>query len=72
MNNEAQLLPCPFCGGEAKLSPAQYADSVRFYTLVRCTNCGAQVPAAHHNRVREREIVIAAWNNRTIGKEPIV
>ena len=50
----AELLPCPFCGGEARLSqpiPEQCG---------MCRECGTIGPMA-----RDADAAIAAWNRRT-------
>lgn len=70
------LLPCPFCGGEARLE-----DSYRSFicgksekvALVRCLNCGARSSRARlkdygktsHSREAVRDAV-TYWNTRFI------
>lgn len=60
---ENELLPCPFCGGEADEYEGNYGNGVY------CMNCGAMVGEPIHleYRVTERvtyEQAIAAWNTR--------
>ena len=49
-----ELLPCPFCGGEAEMVSTNYG---RF---IRCEMCKAMVKAYDTN-----EEAIKAWNTRT-------
>lgn len=49
------LLPCPFCGGEAIVE--EYGRSV---FLAKCTSCGIKLP----NVNRTKEEAIKAWNTR--------
>ena len=65
------LLPCPFCGGEAKITARDvepqcdpwYGKNIQ--TFVICTNCGACLfdDYFHEGFAYERE-AIAAWNRR--------
>jgi hypothetical protein len=48
----SDLLPCPFCGGEASFKPRSFKAS--------CDRCGAHVP---NGAVSSNE-AIAAWNTR--------
>ena len=52
-----ELLPCHFCGGEARLSDETYG--VTFMSWVYCPNCDAQGAPRHI----EQE-AIEAWNTR--------
>ena len=78
---DRELLPCPFCGGKAKISRESlderygYADKVK----VQCTACGVAVSAvgdtskpgyADNSTVEKR--ATDAWNRRSIpqGEEP--
>jgi Lar family restriction alleviation protein len=53
---QVQLLPCPFCGGEADILKA--ATNICDY-WVTCANCGADGPWKD-----TRAETIAAWNTR--------
>lgn len=53
----SELLPCPFCGGEAKPSGERFENTI--LSWVYCTSCGA----AGGYRHTEAE-AIAAWNSR--------
>lgn len=49
-----ELLPCPFCGGEAEIHPAHYG------CFVECNDCDAAT------RVERLESdAIKRWNTRT-------
>lgn len=66
------LLPCPFCGGEAKITARDvepqgdpwYGKNIQ--TFVICTNCGACLfdDFFHEGFVDEHEAT-TAWNRRT-------
>ena len=58
MNNE--LLPCPFCGSEAKTEMAYY-DYERFW--VECVTCKASNYAPNYEEQAES---ITAWNRRFV------
>lgn len=49
---EAQLLPCPFCGGKGKFVDTNYV-------LVRCDKCGTTTAFCLN-----REFASRFWNNR--------
>ena len=49
---EAELKPCPFCGGEAGF----YAETVHW---INCKKCGAE--SAYYETPEE---AIEAWNRR--------
>ena len=53
-----KLLPCPFCGGEARLTAAMGE------TWMRCIDCnaGSEMSGSH-------ALAIAAWNRRTPAPE---
>ena len=54
-----ELLPCPFCGGEAR----RYENDT-FGNGVRCAKCGAKV-----NGFASTGSATRAWNRRTTEKE---
>ena len=69
MNNT--LLPCPFCGGEAKITARDvepqgdpwYGKNIQ--TFVICTNCGACLFDDYfHEGFADNHEAIAAWNRR--------
>jgi Lar family restriction alleviation protein len=68
MPNEptSALLPCPFCGGAAKVDEVA-GEMPKFWPTVRCPDCGARVSACH----TEAE-AIAAWNTRATPTDPEV
>lgn len=49
----SELLPCPFCGGEAE----EYA--IAGCGMIRCGNCGASIGGTFTKDATE------AWNTRT-------
>lgn len=60
---QAGLLPCPFCGGEA--IPSGTGEHVGNPASVRCAKCHACV--GYH---RPKSAAIAAWNRRAPESEP--
>lgn len=63
---EAELLPCPFCGGEATLTMIGNVHSTR-KCIVKCSGCRYQRTDAALRYGDEwlRNTAIAAWNRRT-------
>ena len=66
-----KLLPCPFCGGEAKITARDvepqgdpwYGENVQ--TFVICTNCGACLFDDYfHEGFADEHEAVAAWNRR--------
>lgn len=60
LGKKSDLLPCPFCGGDAKLFKAAGGKA----SWVQCTNCKAGGTAA----VTAKE-AIAVWNKRVKENE---
>lgn len=58
-----ELLPCPFCGGEAKLLHYTQSPAREFYYLA-CNGCGVNSPPSGIND-NAPDGVIAWWNRRT-------
>lgn len=64
-----ELKPCPFCGGEAKLSGAYTIQGVQAWA-VYCGKtpsdffCGAQITS-----IASEKTAIAAWNRRADDAE---
>ena len=56
-----ELLPCPFCGGEAEIE--KFYDSGCWF--LKCTGCFAQT-----NIMGTKEMAIDRWNTRT-NKIPV-
>lgn len=53
----SELLPCPFCGGEARTSGEAFENTI--LSLVYCTSCGA-AGGYRHTEAEAAE----AWNTR--------
>ena len=60
-----KLLPCPFCGGEARIMLEEEDMPDNSFHNVYCMNCGAQF------WVNSKSEAIKAWNNRTQPNEPL-
>ena len=56
--SEIKLLPCPFCGGEAKICDEDFLKG-RF---VFCTECGIQTKLYVRGNTIEQSV--SAWNTR--------
>ena len=70
MSSEAELLPCPFCGGTDHFifppsctEDAPYNPADRASPLVRCRACYAEVPGKNWDH--SCKTAIAAWNRRS-------
>lgn len=65
---DGELLPCPFCGGEAQpcgptakpSDPKEHGG--RFFPVVRCNKCWAEVMGKDHDE--SCKSAITAWNTR--------
>jgi Lar family restriction alleviation protein len=60
-NDDAVILPCPFCGGKAKLCSNTDDTQGRDWHEIYCFSCGAGVETQLN-----KSKVIAAWNKRTV------
>lgn len=72
--HEADLMPCPFCGSDARLHEVSLDDENSIFA-VRCPVCGAEskrVNSGYHILPEQREVsrqeaaemVVDAWNTR--------
>ena len=63
---QLELLPCPFCGGQAKVH--YFGKPGALSVTVRCKRCKAQVEPihkmAHYSIEARKEQVIKEWNKR--------
>ena len=61
MKDKEELLPCPFCGGEAELinHDLHFSDSVMRQRSIACLNCNTSSCWSGQNIK-----VIRAWNRR--------
>ena len=55
-NRTTELMPCPFCGGEAKESSPE-SNGTKFWRIT-CQHCYARIGGTH------RGMNQAAWNTR--------
>lgn len=61
MENE-EMLPCPFCGGEAEIFQWYIKGTAnRMHYNVRCRDCGC---VRKHKEYKTRRKAIMAWNRR--------
>ena len=63
---EAELLPCPFCGGKAIIMNAQKPFERRRRAFAACMVCGVEMPRI----ARSKKEAAAVWNRR-IADEPL-
>jgi Lar family restriction alleviation protein len=61
------LLPCPFCGGEAK---AQHLHDSFGNSVLTIANIGCNNGCVHQSGFREKAVAIAAWNRRALPAAP--
>ena len=68
------LLPCPFCGGDASLHAYRGSEMVGYVVTatIRCRACGASVSSVDSRDANgwsckddAKQKAIAAWNRRT-------
>jgi len=64
-SNTNELLPCPFCGGEAKVT---CFGRGRYQANVECTKCSCRL----HERFISKAEAMKAWNRRDHAVEPIL
>lgn len=58
----SELLPCPFCGGEAQIGENR-ETTVREY-FVGCMNCHIRLYKVGYKRFYTVDEAISAWNTR--------
>lgn len=64
MRADHNLLPCPFCGGEAReVHYSKWGPPGNLAWLIHCTRCHAMMAGTHHDMNR------AAWNTRMEPKQ---
>lgn len=65
----AELKPCPFCGGKARIKSSKYNllgaygtdETERRWSRVLCPSCNVAQPIRHYSCKTE---AIEAWNRR--------
>lgn len=62
---EETLLPCPFCGGEARIKEPDPHMDERFHAAVYCDKCGFDVCGFGLHALGGIEYAIKAWNTRS-------
>lgn len=65
--DELKLLPCPFCGGEAKI---REIDAVFWDRCIECRTCYCKT--GEYNNVDHTAQMIAAWNRRPPDARPSI
>ena len=55
---EPKLKPCPFCGGEARVTGSESLGTVNYY-YAYCMECNART-----DDCADRQSAIEAWNRR--------
>lgn len=58
----SELLPCPFCGGEAQMSVNRESTVREYY--IGCMNCHIRLYKIGYKRFYTEAEAIAAWNMR--------
>jgi Lar family restriction alleviation protein len=63
--SDIKLLPCPFCGGEARIeSNGNFSDDI-WFAFAACLTCKAQGPMLKGPKIEICEVQAAdAWNRR--------
>ena len=81
MNNDTELKPCPFCGGEAEM--CSNSDREGKYWYIRCKNCSSRGSGYYESLSALKEYeeffaiqrawgnAIKAWNRRTKDDDKI-
>ena len=62
----SELLPCPFCGGEAEICHVTQLWEPRDSYWAKCKNC--RINGAHHTTEAE---AIEAWNTRAYTTDEV-
>lgn len=65
MQNNPDLKPCPFCGGEAGFGRVTYSDQPgKTFYHVSCMTCHARVADIGGTSFDTKEEAVAHWNRR--------
>lgn len=57
-----KLKPCPYCGGNAKLSVCRFGSKAYDYCVVICEKCNASVICDIDVEYSAKDKAIEAWN----------
>lgn len=70
----AELLPCPFCGRQPKVFPADADVEGNAWTAIECANCVTSPPntqsvarVTHYAESGHFEAAVTAWNTRAVS-----
>ena len=62
------LLPCPFCGGKAKLEVLRHGGKQHDFAKVCCTKCNAKIVSEIDVEYSAKDKAVTDWNARC-GKD---
>lgn len=61
-----ELLPCPFCGGEARFPPGCMSVPAGYSAVIECMVCGATIDSQSDDG-KSAEECVGKWNRRVSG-----
>lgn len=68
--SDQELLPCPFCGGDAKLGSAEEAGENAY--VISCIGCLASSPVRFAIKEPVDQLLREAWNKRASGQSEVL
>lgn len=69
MSKDIKLKPCPFCGGEAKLTVSNYVACQDDFAEVKCAECGIGFHFGIDVEYSAKDRAIEVWNRRITDNE---